>query len=321
LVADGFQSFWLGNMFTVVINNPEDLKIMLHHEHCFEKYKKTYQYFFKYGLFTEGGEKYKAQKKSLNPLFSPSNLKSLTPIINKNYKYFMDNNYDTFEGQEFEMKDLAARFTINTVFSTLIGIDSKMIPRKELEKTLKVAEEFLATCGSRLFKIWMHSDFIYKFTKEYKTKQEHKKFMLDILVKIVEENDAKSIEGITFFNCMKHHLDKMEYEEYCDSITLFIGASYETTAATLSFIFFFLALHQDKQEILYNEISSILSSTDDEVNEKMMTQMHYVDLVIKETLRLLPIATYFSREATADVEFSKLNKLKQLHHLCSISHI
>jgi cytochrome P450 len=86
---------------------------------------------------------------------------------------------------------------------------------------------------------------------------------------------------------------------------LFLGAAYETTAGTILAIFFLLSLNPDKQENLYNEISSILTSSDDEVTEKMMNEMHYLDLVIKESLRLLPVAVFSARMTTDDVEFSK----------------
>lgn len=86
---------------------------------------------------------------------------------------------------------------------------------------------------------------------------------------------------------------------------MFMGAAYDTTASTVSAIFFFLSLNPDKQEKLYNEISSILLSCEEQVNDKMMDEMHYLNLVIKESLRLLPIAAFHARVATEDVIFSK----------------
>jgi cytochrome P450 family 4 len=97
----------------------------------------------------------------------------------------------------------------------------------------------------------------------------------------------------------------MGTEELLESSLLFLGASFETTAVSLSSIFFMLASNSDKQEKLYCEISSILSSYKDEVTEDMMNQMKYLDLIIKETLRLLPVAVFHARLATDDIEFSK----------------
>jgi cytochrome P450 len=299
-----YDSFWLGHVFAVVLNSPDDIKIVMNSDKCFEKYP-TYQFYFKYGLFTEGGEKYKQQKKSLNPLFMPSNLKTLIPIINENFKHFMSQNEKNMEGKEFSMKPLASKFTINTVLGTLVGLGTKMFSDETLEEVIERADEYLKSCSGRLFKMWMHPDFMYRLTKEYQKKKVHLRKILDLAEELFEENDAKNIDGITYFTCMKNHLDKMEYEEYSESLALFLGAAYETTAGTILAIFFLLSLNPDKQENLYNEISSILTSSDDEVTEKMMNEMHYLDLVIKESLRLLPVAVFSARMTTDDVEFSK----------------
>jgi cytochrome P450 len=317
LAQKGYQSCWFGDVFVVFINNPENVKILMNHEHCFEKPARIYNIIFKYGLMTEGGEKYKAQRKSLNPLFSPSNLEYLIPFINESYKYYLHDKSQMIERGEIEMRDLSVRFTFSNAFNTLFGIHPQIIPRDEVEKLMENVCKLLGQCSSRLSRIWMHPDFVYKLTKEYKTEQVYRKNITNLMQKIYEKHDAKNSDRITFFSCMKHHLGKMEYEEYCESMNMFAGASNETTASAISFIFFFLALHQDKQEKLYNEISSILSSSHDEVTRNMMNKMCYMELVIKESLRLLPVANFIAREATNDVEFSKLHNInvKLFHHL------
>jgi cytochrome P450 len=299
MAQKGYQSCWFGDVFVVFISNPENVKILVNHEHCFEKPARLFQILFKYG----------AQRKSLNPLFSPSNLESFIPIMNENYEYCFHDKSQMIEGQEIEMRDLSLRFTFNNAFDTLFGMNPHQIPRDEAEKLLENFSKLLGQCSSRLSRIWMHPDFVCKLTKDYKTEQVYRKNITNFMQKIHEKHDAKNSDRITFFSCMKHHLDKMEYEEYCDSMNMFAGAPNETTASAISFIFFFLALHQDKQEKLYNEFSSILSSSHDEVTKTMMNQMSYLDLVIKESLRLLPVTLFIAREATNDVEFSKLHNI------------
>jgi cytochrome P450 len=304
LIRDGYDSFWFGYHFTVVLNNPDDIKILMNSDKCFEKHP-CYEFYFKYGLFTEGGEKYKIQKKSLIPLFQPSNLKNLIPTINNNFTHFMEQNEKNMEGKEFLMKSLASKFTINTVLGTLIGLGSKMFSDQLLEEVIERADVYLQSGSERLFKLWTHPDFMYKLTKQYQHKKIHLRKILDMAEELFDENNAKNIDGITYFTCMKNHLDRMEYDEYSESLALFLGAAYETTSGTILAILYLLSLNPDKQETLYNEISSILTSSDDEVTENMMNKMHYLDLVIKESLRLLPVTAFATRINTDDVEFSK----------------
>lgn len=303
----GYDSFFFGPFFTIPMNNPDDIKIAMNSEKCHNKCS-TYECFFKYGLLTEGGEKYKQQRKSLNPLFSPSNLKTLTPIINRNVKEFMEKNKFLMETGQFEMRELVSKFTIHTVFNTLIGIGS--IDESDDQKFAEashIADQFMTITGANLFKPWTHFNLIKKLTKDYYIRRNLLNKLLGYVEKFFNSNQGANNEGITFFSVMKKHFDGMDHEEYSESVAVFLGAAYETTAGTISVALFFLALHQDKQEILFKEISSILSSYEDEVNEEKINNMPYLDLVIKETMRLLPNNIFIGRVTSEDVKFSKLN--------------
>lgn len=102
---------------------------------------------------------------------------------------------------------------------------------------------------------------------------------------------ANDKDGLKFFYdyIMKLGLDESS-EEYIDEVSLFVGASFETTSESLAGTLLLLGMNPDKQDILYSELSSVMSSPDDYVSEEILDNLPYLGLVIKESLRLLPAA-------------------------------
>lgn len=105
-------------------------------------------------------------------------------------------------------------------------------------------------------------------------------------IKLTEDHER---DGMKFYYDL---ISKTEFnpntEEYIERTSLLMAASYESSGLTISNTLLLLGMHPEKQEVLYNEIKSVLQSADDYVTHDVVDQLKYLDLVIKETLRLLP---------------------------------
>jgi len=87
-----------------------------------------------------------------------------------------------------------------------------------------------------------------------------------------------------------------------EAITL-LFAGQDTSAATLSWTLHLLSLHPAKQKRVANEVRSVLvkAGTNKPILKSMISQMPYLDAVIKESMRLYPVAPFIVRKLTADV--------------------
>ena len=86
-----------------------------------------------------------------------------------------------------------------------------------------------------------------------------------------------------------------------EAITL-LFAGQDTSAATLSWTLHLLSLHPDKQEKVAKELRSVLGDVVDKfVSKSMTSQMPYLDAVIKESMRLYPVAPFIVRMLTTDI--------------------
>lgn len=63
-----------------------------------------------------------------------------------------------------------------------------------------------------------------------------------------------------------------------------------------------LAMHKNVQEKVVNELREVFSSVDDPVDYDITTKLPYLEMVIKETLRLFPISAFTLRTSVDDFE-------------------
>lgn len=83
-------------------------------------------------------------------------------------------------------------------------------------------------------------------------------------------------------------------------ITLFI-AGHETTSNALMWTFYLLAKHPEAQQRLYEELDTVLQGRAPQLED--LENLPYTDMVIKESMRVLPPAwTLSARQANEDIE-------------------
>ncbi|KAF2367624.1 Cytochrome P450 [Trinorchestia longiramus] len=81
---------------------------------------------------------------------------------------------------------------------------------------------------------------------------------------------------------------------------LFYMAGYDTTATTLSFVSYCLALHPAVQQKLMEEGERVLAAHDNVLTYDALQEMPYLDMVFSETLRLFPPAPRVDRRCTKE---------------------
>ncbi|KAL3098642.1 hypothetical protein niasHS_000429 [Heterodera schachtii] len=79
------------------------------------------------------------------------------------------------------------------------------------------------------------------------------------------------------------------FEENAVQLLMFLLVGFDTSANTLSLVCHALALHAEVQAKVQEEIDSVCF--DEDPTYEQLSQLKYTEAVVKETLRLLPIAT------------------------------
>lgn len=88
---------------------------------------------------------------------------------------------------------------------------------------------------------------------------------------------------------------------------MFRLAGHETTANTLSFTTYLLAKHPDVQQKVWNEIkTNNLDVKTEPVTIRDLNSLSYMDNVIKESLRIFPVATIVIKRCSEDTRIGDL---------------
>ena len=93
-------------------------------------------------------------------------------------------------------------------------------------------------------------------------------------------------------------------KEIRDHVVTVLSAGYETSATALAHCILFLALHNNIQDKLLEEITEFFPTDDTEINYESLSKLQYMDRVLKESLRLAPVGPVIFRENTADYEIT-----------------
>ncbi|CAF5004575.1 unnamed protein product [Rotaria sp. Silwood1] len=101
------------------------------------------------------------------------------------------------------------------------------------------------------------------------------------------------------------HDEQMSIDDIQEEVDTFMFEGHDTTATGLNFALFMIALHQDIQQRLFEEMQKIFENN----NERLCTfddvqQMDYLECVIKETLRLLPSVPIIGREIQETFQYN-----------------
>lgn len=259
-------------------------------------------------LFALRGDYWREMRKVLSPAFTASKMKMMFKLMSRcaeDFSDFLAN--EAKDGKILDMKNIFGRYT-NDVIATCafgISIDSMRNPNNEFYLLAKEAMNFE---GILSIKFFLGKDFAL-FSKLFGIKLFSDKvtnFFQNVVADTVRTRDK---EGITRPDMIQLMMDTREKKETDISIKdmtaqafVFFFAGFDSTSTFMSFLAYELALHQDIQSKLREEIAGVLMENKGEVTYEAINGMKYLDAVINETLRLYPLIGFLDRQCVKEFE-------------------
>lgn len=87
-----------------------------------------------------------------------------------------------------------------------------------------------------------------------------------------------------------------------EEVDTFTFAGHDTSASALTFILYNIAKYPDIQKRMYEEIVEVVGPDSIELTLHTLNELRYLDLVIKESLRMFPPVPMIARHATERAE-------------------
>lgn len=185
---------------------------------------------------------------------------------------------------------------------------------------------FLDIFITRLVRPWLHPELVFRFTpmgrRYYASIRSMHRFTNGVIEKRKTElekllHDKPTVESAMEFLgrgerlrfldlLLVYHLKDpttLDMVSVREEVDTFMVAGYDTTASTLQFAFLLLGHNADKQQLVHQELDDIFADDDGrDITADDIRRMVYLEMVIKEVLRLYPPATFFARLITEDFQ-------------------
>ncbi|KAK0166731.1 hypothetical protein PV327_004220 [Microctonus hyperodae] len=262
--------------------------------------------------FVNVGEKWKNGRAALTNTMSASKLKNMSltiKVVSEKYlKYLNKNVKQNNNTWETDVQALFARFTAEVVAGVGFGVDGECFVKdtgtfvdmgnKIFEPTkLNALKQFITLFVPSLAKI-LGTGFL---------PREFDFYCRRVVSDVLKSRKQTGLRGNDFIQhiCDLYKSENGEIDEdfvTCHATSFYIDG-YLTSSYTLSRVAYHLSIYPDVQNKLRDEIKEILGKHQGSLTYDAIQDMKYLDLVIKESMRMSPVVSSLQKVCTTEFKF------------------
>ncbi|XP_073952758.1 cytochrome P450 6B5-like [Choristoneura fumiferana] len=287
-------------------------------------------------LFHSDGDTWRVLRNRFSPMFTNQKLKHMMHLITDRADILTDYVQEiTAKNPEQPIHDLVQKYTISTIAACAFGLDIDTF-RKENE-TIKRVDKDIFTLNYGVEFDMMYPG-ILKTLNISIFPQSVTTFFRDIVKQVITERNGQPSTRRDFMDLILEMRNKQRLQaikqfedekdrvlEITDSIIeaqafVFYAAGYETSASTMGFMLYQLALNTDIQDKLRAEIDEYLRKNNNQIIlDTLLKDLPYLEQVFDETLRMYPIVDILQRKALNEYELPGTNLKVAKNHVVLIS--
>ncbi|PSN38879.1 hypothetical protein C0J52_18964 [Blattella germanica] len=283
-------------------------------------------------LFLLPGTRWRQLRVKLSPTFSSGKMKMMFQIL-VDCGVELGNLIEkmTIDGKMIDFKDVLARFGTDVISSCAFGIQCNSLTNPDAEFRewgKKVFEPSFKNAIHGILRAYVPK--VMEYIDIPPIDRQVSKYFQQMVKETVEYREKNNVVRNDFMQLLiqlknkgfvaPDHQEGPTKGEETDTTT-----GFETSSSTTTFALYELALHQDIQDRLRDEITTVIKKHDGKITYDCVQDMTYLDQVVSETLRKYPPLTILNREVTkeytipgTDVVVEKgtpaLIPVKAIHH-------
>lgn len=282
-----------------LLSNPDDIEFMLTTTNRNFKRDKGVQLLrplLGNGLVLTEGDFWLRQRRLMQPAFHRERIKAYGEIMVDYASRMVDSWQDgEIRDTKHDMQKITQQIVTRLLFSTEVTSEESQTTSTTLDFVLKEFQARLVNPFHLPEKIPTPRNRRY-----LKAITEIDEVINRIIRQRREEGDDKGDLLSTFLQVRDEDGNGMSDKQLRDELITMYLAGHETTAMTLSWAWALLAQHPEVEARLAEELETVLQGRTPAVSD--LPRLPYTDMVIKETLRLYPIAWFNNREVLKEVE-------------------
>ncbi|XP_062715201.1 cytochrome P450 4C1-like [Aedes albopictus] len=328
---DRLFTLQFSTIVAVCLSHPELIQRVLNHPDCQEKPDVYKVVRLPKGLLAARYDTWKVHRKTLNSTFNTKILQSFLSIFNNSSRRLIGRLEQYADsGTSCNMLEYISECTLEMICRTSLG--GKALERDGRQDFIENLEVALTALGKRILSFPLHNDFIYQFTTLYRDEMKaistcHQftdKIIAEKHVEIkslfderetledgetIRENDEAGsfkrpqifIDQLMKMPLMMKDAYSFSDQEISDHVYTMIVAGNETSATQLAHTCLLLAMNPESQEKAYQEVKEVVTSPDMFFDMDTLKQLVYVEAVLKEAMRMIPVAPLIARENIRDI--------------------
>jgi cytochrome P450 len=233
-------------------------------------------------------------RKGVSPSFSNTNLYKTLPKLHMRLNEFLELLDEFTENRkEFNINQMLLQFTFNFIATSMFGVDFKVDNTEQSQSEGAVFLRSLDICVHDVFSSkTLRVDRLWNGEPERAeaANKKMREFAQGILDNYRSTHTAQEMEADT---SILAHLLRSPYETdeaRCADMVVFLIAGHDTTSFTLAWTIIELCKHPEAVARLREEIDLVNKDPDQEFTVNQLSQMEYLVAVIKEAMRLWPVA-------------------------------
>lgn len=315
-----FFRFWIGPNLSLSVTDPRYIEIILSSSRILEKawsYKLLHSWLGD-GLLIGEGQKWKSHRKLITPTFHVKILEEFIEVFNSNINILINKLKDHVNGDEFDIYPYIKLYALDNICETAMGVAVNGQKDSESEYVKAIAT-LCDLIMYRAFRPWYQPDCIFNLSPLGRVQKKclsilhnttknvvgtKKKELLE-KTSVDDIDDTGGKKKVAFLDLLLQSsvdnsgvLTDKDIQEEVDTLMF---AGHDTSTSAISFSCWALGNYPDIQEKLVAELKSIFGDSDRMPTCQDLQELKYMEMFIKESLRLYPSVPLYGRKLSEDL--------------------
>uniref|UniRef100_A0A182V0L8 Uncharacterized protein n=1 Tax=Anopheles merus TaxID=30066 RepID=A0A182V0L8_ANOME len=262
-------------------------------------------------LFALPGQRWKNLRAKLTPTFTSGQLRHMLPTflaVGSKLEQYLERLAN--EKQIVDMRDIVSRYVLDVVASVFFGFEANCL--HDPDDAFRVALRDLNNPDSFMNNIRTAGVFLcpglLKFTGINSLSPPMKKFTTEVISSHLHQRETGQVtrkDFIQMLTDLRRKAGSSGEESLTDAqcaanVFLFYGAGADTSTGAITFTLHELTHNAEAMAKLQREVDEMMERHRGEITYDNINGMKYLDLCVKETLRIYPALAVLNRECTID---------------------
>ncbi|XP_065222202.1 cytochrome P450 4c21-like isoform X2 [Planococcus citri] len=291
--------FWLGPVPALILKKYDDIMTVLNQTQDRDTMNLLEEW-IGVGILNAKFDDWKKSRKMLSPAFSSEMLVRYADVFHEKASILVDELKGPADrGEIVNAWDYVMNTNLETVLANTLGTSIEKTG-KDAKNYCSVLHKTFQNLTTRVISPWLHPGFIYKIYLKLIGQMNTIKILNDLPEEAIEEklnnvrNTKKAQEYVDDSpNSIIDLLIEKSAKETSftktrirDEAVQLILVGSETTALNVCFTLLALAIHQDIQQKVYEEIVQVMPEKDTLDTDDCINQLKYLEQCVKETSRI-----------------------------------